>query len=152
VLSGPTSEIKREIMYTIKSNTAISSLLLLATFPWNRRQRLVELGAVTKNAKFTPRFRRRRSIRDENLCFRWEREVIESFECLGEFEKDFQKCWIYCVWYLLMTELCKKKLKTNYEISCKSTFKGIVQRKLTEVASDINRKVSFRIETLIFLV
>jgi hypothetical protein len=25
--------------------------------------------------------------------------VIENFEYLGEFEKDVQECWQYCVWH-----------------------------------------------------
>jgi hypothetical protein len=41
--------------------------------------------------------------------------MIKDFENLGEFEKDFRKCWLYCVWHLLMTERCKKELKTDYE-------------------------------------
>jgi hypothetical protein len=49
--------------------------------------------------------------------------VIENIEYLGKFE-DFQKCWLYCVLYILVIERCKKKnLKTDYKISCMCTFK-----------------------------
>jgi hypothetical protein len=37
--------------------------------------------------------------------------MIKNFEELGEFEKDFQKCWLYCVWQLLIIEWCKKRVK-----------------------------------------
>jgi hypothetical protein len=46
--------------------------------------------------------------------FRRKRGVIENFEYLGEFEEYFQKCWVYFVLYLLVTETCKKSLK-DYE-------------------------------------
>jgi hypothetical protein len=36
--------------------------------------------------------------------FRQNRGVIENFEYLDEFEEDFQKCWLYCVLYLLVVE------------------------------------------------
>jgi hypothetical protein len=47
--------------------------------------------------------------------FRRKRRVIENLEYLGEFEEYFQKCQLYCVLYLLVTERCKKNLKTDYE-------------------------------------
>jgi hypothetical protein len=36
--------------------------------------------------------------------------VIENFEYLCEFEEYFRKCWLDCVLYLLVTEICKKKV------------------------------------------
>ncbi len=44
--------------------------------------------------------------------FRQNRGVIENCEYLDEFE-DFQKCWLYCILYLLMIERCKKKFKNR---------------------------------------
>jgi hypothetical protein len=40
--------------------------------------------------------------------------AFENFEYRGEFEKDFRKCWLYCVWYLLLNDAIKG-LKTDYE-------------------------------------
>jgi hypothetical protein len=42
------------------------------------------------------------------MRFCWIRRMIENFEYLREFEKDFRKCWIYSIWYLLMIDWCKK--------------------------------------------
>ncbi len=36
------------------------------------------------------------------LRFRQKRRVIENFEYLGEFEEYFRKCWLYCVFYILV--------------------------------------------------
>ncbi len=45
------------------------------------------------------------------------RGVIENFEYLDEFEEYIQKCWVYFVLYLLVTERCKKKLKNKLQKS-----------------------------------
>ncbi len=45
--------------------------------------------------------------------FRRKRGVIENFEYLGEFTEYFQKCWLNCVLYLLVTERCKKTFKNR---------------------------------------
>jgi hypothetical protein len=47
--------------------------------------------------------------------FRQKRGVIENFEYLGEFVEYFRKCWLYCVLCPLVTERCKKSLKTDDE-------------------------------------
>jgi hypothetical protein len=39
--------------------------------------------------------------------------VIENFKYLCEFEEYFRKCWLDCVLYLLVTEICKKKFKNR---------------------------------------
>jgi hypothetical protein len=49
------------------------------------------------------------------LCTFSKNGAIENFEYLNEFEKDVQKCWLYCVLYLLKTERYKKVLKTDSE-------------------------------------
>jgi hypothetical protein len=53
--------------------------------------------------------------------FRRIRGTIGNFEYLGEFKEYFQKCWLYCVLYPLVTERCKKRFKNK--ISCMCTFK-----------------------------
>jgi hypothetical protein len=45
--------------------------------------------------------------------FRRKRQVIENFEYLGEFEEYFRKYWLYCVFYLLVTERCKNNFKNR---------------------------------------
>jgi hypothetical protein len=42
------------------------------------------------------------------LRFQLKLEVINNIEYLGEFEEDFQKCWLNCVLYLLVIERGKK--------------------------------------------
>jgi hypothetical protein len=46
-------------------------------------------------------------------CFRRNRGLIENFEYLDEFEEDFQKCWLYCILYLLVIERCKNMFKNR---------------------------------------
>jgi hypothetical protein len=60
--------------------------------------------------------------------FRRKRRVIENVEYPGEFEEYFQKCWLYCVLYLLVTERCKKKFKNRLRKShaCVGTFKQVM--------------------------
>ena len=65
------------------------------------------------NAKFNSEFSATTITHDSR--FRRKQGVIENFEYLGEFEEYFRKCWLYCVLYLLVTERCKKSLKTDYE-------------------------------------
>ncbi len=36
------------------------------------------------------------------------RRMFENFKYLGNFSKDVRKYLLYCVWYLLRIELCKK--------------------------------------------
>jgi hypothetical protein len=45
--------------------------------------------------------------------FQRNQEVIENFEYLDEFEKDFRKCWLYCVLYLLVNERFKNMFKNR---------------------------------------
>ncbi len=47
--------------------------------------------------------------------FRRKRRLIENFEYMCEFEEYFRKCWLDCVLYILVTEISKKSLKTDYE-------------------------------------
>jgi hypothetical protein len=47
------------------------------------------------------------------LRFQQKQGVMKNFEYLGEFEKDFEKCWLYCVLYLLVIERWKKKFKNR---------------------------------------
>ncbi len=39
--------------------------------------------------------------------------VIENLKYLGEFEEDFQKCWLCYILYLLVFERCKNKFKNR---------------------------------------
>ncbi len=73
------------------------------------------------NAKFNASFSA--PMLSHALRFRRKRRVIKNFEYLGEFEEYFRKWWVYCVLYLLVTERCKKSLKTDMKISCMCTFK-----------------------------
>ncbi len=58
------------------------------------------------------------------LRFRQKRGMIEHFEYLGEFVEVFQKCWLYCVLYILVIKRCKKKVfEQTMKISCMCTFK-----------------------------
>ncbi len=58
------------------------------------------------------------------MWFLSKQEGIESVKHLGEFDQDFQKCWIYCVWCLLIMEWCKKnKKKQTMKISCVCFFR-----------------------------
>jgi hypothetical protein len=41
--------------------------------------------------------------------------VIENFKYLGEFKEYFRKCCLYCNLHLIVTERCKKSLKTDEE-------------------------------------
>ncbi len=45
--------------------------------------------------------------------FRRKRRVIKNFEYLYEFEEYFWKYWLDGVLYLLVTEICKKKVKNR---------------------------------------
>jgi hypothetical protein len=65
------------------------------------------------NAKFNAAFSA--TMLSHASRFRRKRRVIENFEYLGEFEEYFRKCRLCCVLYLLVTERCKKSLKTDYE-------------------------------------
>jgi hypothetical protein len=91
-----------------------------------RRKRDVWLRFFTENAQNDPKTQ---SYKDNTKCnvavlattlshashFRQKREVIENFEYLCEFEEFFWKCRPHCVLYLLVSERCKKSLKTEYE-------------------------------------
>ncbi len=47
--------------------------------------------------------------------FRRKRGVIENIKYLGKFLEYFRKCCLYCVFYLLVPERCKRSLKTDDE-------------------------------------
>jgi hypothetical protein len=64
------------------------------------------------NAKFNSAFSA--TTLSYALRFQRKRGVIENFKYLGEF-RDVQKCWLYCILYLLVIERCKKSLKTDYK-------------------------------------
>ncbi len=65
------------------------------------------------NTKFNSEFSTTMLSHASRFCRK--RGVIENFEYLGEFKEYFRKCWLYCVLHLLVTERCKKSLKTNDE-------------------------------------
>ncbi len=39
-----------------------------------------------------------------DMRFQRKQVMIENFKYLGDLAKDFRKCWLHCVWYLLMIE------------------------------------------------
>jgi hypothetical protein len=46
-----------------------------------------------------------------NFAMRFWQKIIVNFEYPVEFDEDLQKCWLYCVLYLLVIERCKKSYK-----------------------------------------
>ncbi len=100
-------------------------------FHW---QRLVEFRAFAENAKFDSAFstkmfqtihKRTFTKTALNLTphFRQQRSaMLRAFSRNGEWSKtsniwaklkNFRKCWLYCVLYLLVTERCKKTFKNR---------------------------------------
>jgi hypothetical protein len=99
----------------------------------NNAQNYPKTHSYEDNAKFNSAFLV--TTLSHASRFRQKRRVIESFEYLGEFEEYFRKCWLYCVLYLLVTEILalgliyywmmqKKVLKQTIKISRMCTFKG----------------------------
>jgi hypothetical protein len=84
----------------------------LCFFPKNAQNDL-KTRSYEDSAKFNSAFSA--TTLSHPLCFRRKWRVIENFKYLGEFEEYFRKCLLYCVLYLLVTERCKKKFKTDYE-------------------------------------
>ncbi len=70
-----------------------------------------KMHSYEDSAKFNSAFSATR--RSHASRFWRKRRVIENLEYLCEFEEYFQKCWLDCVSYLLVTEICKKKFKNR---------------------------------------
>jgi hypothetical protein len=102
---------------------------MISFTPRFRQKREVWLCLFTKNAKNIPKthsYKEKAKFNIAQPCFallaKW--GVIKIFECVGEFEEYFQKCWLCCVLYLLVTERSKKKVeKQAMKISWMCTFK-----------------------------
>jgi hypothetical protein len=68
------------------------------------------------SAKFNSAFSATKLSHASRFWRKW--GVIENFEYLGKFKEYFRKYWLYCVFYLLATERCKKKFYNRLWKSC----------------------------------
>ncbi len=115
-------------LYTAESAQFYSAFspTTISLTPRFRRKRKVWLRFFAENAQNNPKTHRYKDRAKCNFAFsattlsrasrfRRKRRVIENFEYLCEFEEYFRKYWLDGVLYLLVTEICKKSLKTEYE-------------------------------------
>jgi hypothetical protein len=111
-------------LYTAESAQFYSAFspTTISLNPRFRRKRKVWLRFFAENAQNDPKTQSYEDNAKFNSAFsattlghasRFQRKrgVIENFEYLGEFLEYFRKCSLYCVFYLLVTERCKKNKK-----------------------------------------
>jgi hypothetical protein len=114
------------MLYTAESAQFYSAFspTIISLTPCFRRKREVWLRFFAKNAQIDPKthsFEDSAKVNSTFLAttlshasrFRPKWGVIKIFEYLDEFKEYFQKCWVYFILYLLMTERCKKKFKNR---------------------------------------
>jgi hypothetical protein len=131
-------------LYTVESAQFYSAFFptTISLTPRFRRKHEVWLHFFTENAQNDPKTHSHEDNAKFNSAFsvttlshaslfRRKRGVIENIEYLGEFVEYFRKCWLYCDFYLLVTERCKKKFKNRWWKSraCVPLSKGLTRGK-----------------------
>ncbi len=109
-----------KMLYTAKSAQFNSALLLKMRSLTRLFAENAQYNLKTHNWEDSGKFHFAFSATMISYAMRFQRKrgVIKNFKYLGKFEKDFWKCWLYCVLYLLVNERCKNKFKNRIWKSC----------------------------------